>query len=139
MLSLGRDPPAIPQRGFGARHRFRYPLRRLRKRAGLSQQELASRAGLSLNTVNTLERGVRKHPYPHTVGSLAADLDLSEEGLSALLVESAKPVFLRPEYPVWSGRIEREHDNVREVLRWVRESGEVCTGLRLVGALSWFW
>jgi predicted ATPase/DNA-binding XRE family transcriptional regulator len=60
-------------------------LRRLRKEAGLSQQELALRAGLSLNAVNTLERGVRKHPYPHTVGSLADALSLSEENRASLL------------------------------------------------------
>jgi len=55
------------------------------------------------------------------------------------LAESAKPLFLGPEYPVWSERLEREHDNLREVLRWGRGTGDVCTGLRLVGALSWFW
>ncbi len=55
------------------------------------------------------------------------------------LAETAKPVFLGPEYPVWSGRLEREHDNLREVLRWAREAGDVCVGLRIVGALSWFW
>ncbi len=64
---------------FGAR------LRRLRKEAGLSQQELALRAGLSLNAVNALERGARKHPYPHTVRSLADALGLSEEKRSSLL------------------------------------------------------
>jgi predicted ATPase/DNA-binding XRE family transcriptional regulator len=55
------------------------------------------------------------------------------------LAETAKPVFLGLEYPVWSGRLERDHDNLREVLRWAREAGDVCAGLRLVGALSWFW
>src|SRR5215211_5263128 len=64
---------------FGAR------LRGLRKDAGLTQQELAQRAGLSLNAVNALERGVRKHPYPHTVRSLADALGLSEEGRTSLL------------------------------------------------------
>jgi len=64
---------------FGAR------LRGLRKDAGLTQQELAQRAGLSLNAVNALERGVRKHPYPHTVRSLADALGLSEEGRLSLL------------------------------------------------------
>jgi transcriptional regulator with XRE-family HTH domain len=63
---------------FGAR------LRRFRKYAGLSQQELALRAGLSLNAVNGLERGVRKRPYPHTVRSLADALGLSEEERSSL-------------------------------------------------------
>jgi predicted ATPase/DNA-binding XRE family transcriptional regulator len=57
----------------------------LRKEAGLSQQEVALRAGLSLNAVNALERGARKHPYPHTVRSLADALDLSEEKRASLM------------------------------------------------------
>jgi predicted ATPase/transcriptional regulator with XRE-family HTH domain len=60
-------------------------LRRLRKEARLSQQELADRAGLSLNAVSALERGARKHPYPHTVRSLADALGLSEEERTSLL------------------------------------------------------
>jgi transcriptional regulator with XRE-family HTH domain len=60
-------------------------LRRLRMDAGLTQQELAERAGLSLNAVNALERGVRRHPYPHTVRSLADALGLSEEERASLL------------------------------------------------------
>ena len=56
-----------------------------RKAAGLSQEELAQRAGLSANAVGQLERGVRKHPYPHTVRSLADGLGLSEQERSALL------------------------------------------------------
>jgi len=55
------------------------------------------------------------------------------------LVEMARPVFLGAEHPSWLGRLEQEHDNLREVLRWAREAGDVCSGLRLVGALSWFW
>ena len=55
------------------------------------------------------------------------------------LAETAKPVFLGPEYSVWSARLEQELDNLWEVLRWARDAGDVCTGLRLVGALSWFW
>jgi predicted ATPase/transcriptional regulator with XRE-family HTH domain len=64
---------------FGAR------LRDHRKAAGLSQEELAQRAGLSANAVGQLERGVRKHPYPHTVRSLADGLGLSEQERLALL------------------------------------------------------
>jgi predicted ATPase/DNA-binding XRE family transcriptional regulator len=64
---------------------FSTRLRGLRKDAGLTQQELAQRAGLSLNAVHALERGARKHPYPHTVRSLADALGLSQEGRSSLL------------------------------------------------------
>ena len=64
---------------FGAR------LRSMRQAAGLTQEELAVRAGLSPNAVGALERGVRKRPQPHTVRSLSEALGLSEEGRTALL------------------------------------------------------
>ncbi len=69
---------------FGAR------LRRLRESAGLTQEELASRAGLTPNGVSALERGLRKRPYPHTVRSLADALGLPEEERAALLAAVPK-------------------------------------------------
>jgi predicted ATPase/DNA-binding XRE family transcriptional regulator len=56
---------------FGAR------LRSLREGAGLSREELASRAGLTAKGIGALERGERKRPYPHTVRSLADALELT--------------------------------------------------------------
>ena len=56
---------------FGSR------LRRLREAAGFTQEELASRAGLTAKGIGSLERGERKHPHPHTVRSLAGALGLS--------------------------------------------------------------
>lgn len=53
-------------------------LRRLRTEAGLSQHELAGRAGISENAVGTLERGERRRPHPHTTRALADALHLSE-------------------------------------------------------------
>ena len=64
---------------FGAR------LRRLREAAGLSQEELAERAGLSRKAISVLERGERKRPYPHTVRSLADALGLPEDERASLL------------------------------------------------------
>ncbi len=61
-------------------------LRRLRESAGLTQEELAGRAGLTRNAVSALERGERTRPYPHTVRSLAEALDLSEDERTSLLV-----------------------------------------------------
>ncbi|PLS84609.1 MAG: hypothetical protein CYG60_17030, partial [Actinobacteria bacterium] len=60
-------------------------LRDLRRAAGLTQEELASRAGLSPGAVGTLERGVRSRPYPHTVRALADALGVAEEDRAALL------------------------------------------------------
>lgn len=69
---------------FGAR------LRWLRETAGLTQEELASRAGLTPHAVSSLERGKRKHPYPHTVRSLAEALELSEKEKAALVAAAPK-------------------------------------------------
>lgn len=60
-------------------------LRSHRERAGLTQQELAERAGLTPHAISALERGTRSRPYPHTVRSLAAALDLDEDERGELL------------------------------------------------------
>lgn len=60
-------------------------LRALREGAGLSQEELAERAGLSPHAISALERGTRTRPYPHTLRSLATALDLTEDQRARLL------------------------------------------------------
>jgi predicted ATPase/class 3 adenylate cyclase len=54
-------------------------LRRARQAAGLTQEELAERAGLSRRGIADLESGARKTPRKDTVALLAAALGLSEE------------------------------------------------------------
>jgi len=63
---------------------FSAALRQLRMRAGLTQEQLAERAGISTNAISALERGERRHPYPHTVRVLASALGLDAEASSAL-------------------------------------------------------
>jgi LuxR family transcriptional regulator, maltose regulon positive regulatory protein len=72
-------------KGVSAESTFGQRLRVFREHAGLSQEELAERAGLTPNAVGALERGVRRRPYPHTVRALATALALSEAERSALL------------------------------------------------------
>ncbi len=60
-------------------------MRQLREAASLTQEELASRAGLTGKAVGALERGERRRPYPHTVRSLADALKLSEDERATLL------------------------------------------------------
>jgi transcriptional regulator with XRE-family HTH domain len=56
--------------------KFAGELRELRRRARLTQQELADTAGLSLRTVSDLERGVATTPQKETVRLLADALHL---------------------------------------------------------------
>jgi transcriptional regulator with XRE-family HTH domain len=70
---------AVEERSFGS------ILRTLREGAGLSQEELAERAGLSSHAVSSLERGTRTRPYPHTIRSLADALDASDADRAALI------------------------------------------------------
>jgi predicted ATPase len=70
--------------GFGA------VLRRHRLAAGLSQEALAERAGLSVRGLSDLERGVRQAPYPATVARLADALSLDAEARSALVASARR-------------------------------------------------
>lgn len=70
---------------FGAR------LRHLRHAAGLTQEELAHSAGLSTNAVSQLERGLRRHPYPHTLAALADALNLDGAERAAFVARPAPP------------------------------------------------
>ncbi|MBD3784808.1 MAG: helix-turn-helix transcriptional regulator [Micrococcales bacterium] len=56
-------------------------LRSYRRRAALTQEELAERAGLAATAVSALERGQRTRPYPHTVRALATALGLATHDL----------------------------------------------------------
>lgn len=129
-MSGGRDS------SFGAR------LRKLRDAAGLTQEELASRSGLSAKNISDLERGVRKRPYPHTVRSLADALKLSEEERAALIAAVPKrggTPAAAPEEPTLPvpptllvGR-ERELEEVADLLRRPEVRPLTLTGVGGVG------
>jgi hypothetical protein len=57
-------------------------------------------------------------------------LDLSEE---------AEPELLGPREAKWYDRLEEEHDNIRAALSWSLEGADPDLGLRLAGAIWWFW
>jgi tetratricopeptide (TPR) repeat protein/transcriptional regulator with XRE-family HTH domain len=67
-------------------------LRHLRKQAGFSQEELAGRAGVSVQAIGALERGERRQPYPRTLRSLMDALHASEADRLALLSAAAAPM-----------------------------------------------
>ncbi len=70
--------------------RFAQTLRSYRVRAGLTQAELAERAGLSERGVSNLERGVRTSPRAETIRMLADALALDREDRIAL-IDAAHP------------------------------------------------
>ena len=69
---------------------FAEALRRYRLAAGLSQDELATRADLSSKAISALERGERRNPYPHTIRALADALGLDEGERSGLIAAGAR-------------------------------------------------
>ncbi len=67
-------------------------LKRHRDAAGLTQEELAGRAGLGVRTVSNLERGINKAPYRSTIRRLADALELSEDARSELAASARHPM-----------------------------------------------
>ena len=80
------------------RESFGALLRGHRLAAGLTQEALAARAGLSSRGIADLERGVRRAPYRHTVVQLAEALELDSAQRDALFLASqqARRVVSRP-------------------------------------------
>ncbi|HZS94767.1 MAG TPA: helix-turn-helix domain-containing protein, partial [Chloroflexota bacterium] len=101
-------------------------LLQFRVAAGLTQRQLAARAGLSARGISNLERGVRRYPYPYTVQALAGALALSPEDRTRLLAAAhpehrlgRHPRAARPPVPPL---IDRE-DEVEAIERHLRGSG----------------
>lgn len=65
-------------------------LRRYRAAAGLTQEELAERAGLSTRAISDLERGVKRAPRRETIELLADALALTAQK-RALFASTARP------------------------------------------------
>ncbi|MBV9357694.1 MAG: helix-turn-helix domain-containing protein, partial [Chloroflexi bacterium] len=65
-------------------------LQRQRLLAGLSQAELAERAGLSRRGITDLERGARRTPHPATASRLAEALNLPQAERALLLVAARR-------------------------------------------------
>ena len=81
---VGLGASSEQELSFGTR------LRRFREAAGLTQEEVAQKAGLTPHAVSALERGTRRRPYPHTVRSLADALELPEDERAALVAAAPK-------------------------------------------------
>src|SRR5579871_3612919 len=77
-------------------------LRRRRVAAGLTQETLAERAGLSARAISDLERGLHRHPHRDTVQLIAEALQLPQQERGELLDAAARrptPAGLREAPP----------------------------------------
>ena len=66
-------------------------LRRLRLAAQISQEELAERANVSVESISALERGRRRAPYRETIRMLSDGLKLSDEERGELEAAAQRP------------------------------------------------
>src|SRR5581483_11922208 len=76
-----REERSVPDRTAATLAEY---VRSRRLRAGLTQEALAERAGLSTQGIGALERGLRRRLYPHTARAIADALGLSEAELTEL-------------------------------------------------------
>ncbi len=92
MLRAAGRRSLITVTSTGAAQSFARTLRRYRETAGLSQEALAEKAGLSARGVSDLERGLSRVPRLDTVSRLADALQLTQPEREALLRASGRLV-----------------------------------------------
>lgn len=80
----------------GSNLSFAIVLRRYRTARGLTQDELAERAGISARSVSDLERGISRSPHRDTLALLAQALELTSEE-SAIFMGTARVARVTPE------------------------------------------
>src|SRR5829696_8676317 len=113
-------------------------LRGYRIAAGLTQEALANRAGLSVRGIADLERGVRRFPHFHTLRCLAEALELApEERLSLVAAGRRRPRSREPAAKTGTWRCGRcEHENASDA-RFCIECGSprgvACPSCGIVG------
>jgi predicted ATPase/transcriptional regulator with XRE-family HTH domain len=84
-------------------------LRDHRRAVGLTQAELAERAGLSWRGVNDLERGARRTPHRDTLARLVAALSLTGEERAALEAAARRPLASGPTVSAVAAEWEGDH------------------------------
>ncbi|MGZ6299432.1 MAG: ATP-binding protein [Candidatus Limnocylindria bacterium] len=108
---------------------FARRVRTLRAAAGLTQAELAERAGISERTVSDLERGLRSTVYPATARRLARSLGVEGHELAAFLTAARGadleigpiPSDHRSRMPVPLTRLLGREQEIASALAWLRD------------------
>src|SRR6266498_2634501 len=77
-------------------------------------------------------RIARCRPLPILIGPLGPMASSGPRTLNSI----AAIVAFRDTY---GQQLDRERDNIRAALSWAANGGDVATGLRTAGALSWYW
>jgi non-specific serine/threonine protein kinase len=105
-------------------------LRRSREAAGLTQEELAARAGLSEHAISQLERGARQRPQRGTVVLLAEALGLAGPERSAFEAAARRRVVSRPAPP--PGPLALRHNLPLQLTSFVGRQREIAEITRLL-------
>src|ERR1700691_2411077 len=87
-----------PRGGEGAVFGMR--LSACRRSAGLTQQELADRSGLSVRAISNLERGRARWPHPNTVQRLAEALGLRDQAREQFIAAAGRRLARAAPAPV---------------------------------------
>jgi hypothetical protein len=82
------------------------------------------------------------HDYARERLEESGELDSVKAAFAAyflIFAEQAEPKLYGSTQMEWFNRIEEEYGNIREALFWLYDRKELADGLRLAGALGWFW
>jgi predicted ATPase/DNA-binding XRE family transcriptional regulator len=90
-MALGSKHEDLRGPEMTEKNSFRTLLKHYRQVAGLSQEALAARAGLSARAISDLERGINRTPHPDTLELLSSALSLSSQQHALLQAAALAP------------------------------------------------
>ncbi|HYI24495.1 MAG TPA: helix-turn-helix domain-containing protein, partial [Thermomicrobiales bacterium] len=105
---------------------FGNQLRRYRQIAGMTQEALAERSGLSVRGISDLERGLKQRPHPETVRLLADSLGIEGAPLIAFRALAIPETSAVPSHlPVPLSALIGRDDEIRVIGAVLRPGGDV--------------
>ncbi len=84
---------------------------------------------------------IRQYAAQHLAQSPAreAEVRAAHAAQYAALVAQAEPHLRGPEQGAWMDRLQAEHENLSEALRWLLTHGEAHAALDMAVGLHWYW